>query len=143
MSAPTRGRSRGEAASISGAPWGATTQGAPADGALRAEHDDLARRLEVRVSIDELKKAFLRLFLGVIAVGLTIKLGWDRWGTLPPGIVRKHSGPPVFLWVATAAALVLLVLALRALVRARRLARDEDRLFARYRRVRAELGLDG
>jgi hypothetical protein len=112
-------------------------------GALRAEHDDLGRRLEVRASIDELRKALIRLFFGLIATGLTIKLGWDRWGVLEPGVVRKlHHGPPLFLWIATAAALILLLLSIRALVRARRLARDEDRLFARYRQLRAELGID-
>jgi hypothetical protein len=139
MSAPTRGGSGGEAASFSGDPWGATPA-APA--ALRAEHDDLARKLEVRVSIDELRKGLLRLFLGLIAVGLTVKLAWDRWGKLAEGVVREYRGPPVFFWIATAVALVLLLLALRALVRARRLARDEDRLFARYRQLRSELGLD-
>ncbi len=112
-------------------------------GALRAEHDDLARRLEVRASIDELRNALIRLFFGLIASGLTIKLGWDRWGVLKPGVVRKlHHGPPLFLWIATAAALILLLLSIRALVRARRLARDEDRLFARFRQLRDELGID-
>jgi hypothetical protein len=111
-------------------------------GALRAEHDDLARRLEVRASVDELRKGFVRLFLGLIAAGVTVKLGWDRWGTLPDGVVRIVRGPPLFLWVATAAAVALLGLALVALARARRLARDEDRLFARYRQLRTELGID-
>jgi hypothetical protein len=110
---------------------------------LRAEHDDLARRLEIRPSIDELRRGLLRLFAGLIATGLTVKLGWDRWGVLKPGIVRRlHRGPPLFLWIATTVALVLLVLSIRALVRARRLGREEDRLFARYRQLRAELGTD-
>ncbi len=113
-----------------------------AGAALRTEHDDLARRLEIRSSIDELRRGLLRLFLGLIATGLTVKLGWDRWGVLKAGVVRKLRGPPVFLWIATAVAMILLLLAIRALVRARRLARDEDRLFARYRWVRAELGID-
>ncbi len=111
--------------------------------ALRAEHDDLAQRLEVRPSIDELKKGLMRLFVGLIATGLTVKLGWDRWGVLKPGVLRKfHRGPPLFLWIATAAAVVLLVLSVRALLRARRLGREEDRLFARYRQLRAELGIE-
>jgi heme exporter protein D len=111
--------------------------------ALRAEHDDLARRLEVRLSVDELRKALVRLFVGLIVVGVAVKLGWDRWGVLRPGVVRKvHDGPPVFLWIATALAVVLLVLAVRALLRARRLSRDEDRLYSRFLRLRAELGLD-
>jgi hypothetical protein len=115
----------------------------PGRQADRAEHDALARRLEVRASVDELKRGLLRLFLGLISVGLSVKLGWDRWGVLKPGVVRIVRGPPMFLWVATAVAVVLLVLAIRAFARARRLAREEDRLFARYREVRAGLGLDG
>jgi hypothetical protein len=112
-------------------------------GSLRAAHDALARRLESRASVDEAKKGLQRLFAGLIAVGLCVKLAWDRWGTLPPGAVRKlHAGPPLFLWIAVAAALVLLVLAARALLASRRLSRDEDRLFERFRRLRAEMGLD-
>ncbi len=113
-----------------------------ADAALRAEHDELSRRLEVRSSIDHLRRGLLRLFFGLIAMGVTVKLGWDRWGTFAPGVVRKVRGPPVFLWIATAVAVILLALAIRALARARRLGADEDRLFARYQQLRAELGLD-
>jgi hypothetical protein len=111
--------------------------------ARREEHDALARRLETRASVDELKRGLMRLFLGLISVGLTVKLAWDRWGVLKPGVVRTLRGPPVFLWIATAAAIVLLALAVWALVRARRLAREEDRLFARFREIRAALRLDG
>ena len=110
---------------------------------LRAEHDDLGRRLEIRSSIDALRQGLLRTFFGLIAAGLTVKLAWDRWGVLKPGVLRKlHSGPPLFLWVATAVTIVLLVLGIAALVRARRLARVEDRLFARYRELRGKLGLE-
>jgi hypothetical protein len=116
---------------------------APADrDAQRAEHDALARRLEIRASVDELRRGLVRLFLGLISVGLTVKLAWDRWGVLKPGVVRTVRGPPLFLWIATAVAVVLLVLAIRALARSRRLAREEDRLFARFREVRAALGLE-
>jgi hypothetical protein len=111
--------------------------------ALRAEHDALARRLSVRTSIDEVRKGLYLVFLGLLSVGLSVKLAWDRWGTLRPGVVRKlHTGPPLFLWMATAAALVLLVLAIRHLARSRRLRREEDALFARYRQIRGELGLE-
>ena len=110
--------------------------------ARRAEHDTLARRLEVRASVDELRRGLMELFLGLISVGLTVKLAWDRWGVLKPGVVRTVRGPPLFLWIATAVAVVLLILAIRALARARRFAREEDRLFARFREVRAELGLE-
>ena len=76
-------------------------------------------------------------------MGVTIKLGWDRWGTLKPGVARKAMvGRPLFLWIATAVTLVLLVVGIVSLLRARKLAREEDRLFARFRALRAELGLD-
>ena len=109
---------------------------------LRAEHDALAQRLEIRTSIDHLRRGLLRIFFGLISAGVTVKLGWDRWGTLAPGAVRRsHGGPPLFLWVATGITLVLLVLAVTSLLRARRLGREEDALFARMRRLRADLGL--
>lgn len=111
--------------------------------ALRAEHDALAERLAARVSVDAARAALYRMFFGLLAVGLAIKLAWDRWGTLPPGAARKsHAGPPLFLWIATAAAVALLVLAIRSFLRARRLGRDEDALYARFRQLRAALGLD-
>ena len=118
------------------------TDPAPAD-ATRAEHDALAQRLEVRVSVDFLRRGLLQVFFGLIAAGFAVKLGWDRWGPFPPGVVRVHQeGLPVFLWIATAATLVLLVLGIRSLLRARTLAREEDRLFARLKELRAALGLD-
>jgi hypothetical protein len=114
-----------------------------AQDSLRAEHDELARRLAVRVSVDHLRRGLLRVFFGLIATGLSVKLGWDRWGPFPPGVVRTpQPGLPVFLWAATALTVVLLALGIRSLVQARRLAREEDRLFARFRELRAALGLD-
>lgn len=110
---------------------------------LRAEHDALAERLAVRTSIDWARKAFYQIFAGLIAVGLTVKLAWDRWGTLRPGVVRKlHKGPPLFLWIAGAVAIVLLLVAIRSFARARRLMREEDAHWARYRELRSALGLD-
>lgn len=119
-------------------------ENAPADAvALRAEHDALAQRLAVRRSIDWARKALYLLFGGLISVGLTIKLAWDRWGTLKPGVVRKiHAGPPLFFLAALVLTLVLLSLAIRAFARARTLMREEDALFARFRAVRDRLGLD-
>lgn len=120
-----------------------TTPDAGTSEALRAEHDALARRLEARISIDHLRAGLQRIFVGLIAAGVTVKLGWDRWGTLKPGVVRKAmEGRPLFLWLATAVTLVLLVLGLVSLLRARRLAREEDRLFARFRELRGRLGLE-
>jgi hypothetical protein len=110
---------------------------------LRAEHDALAERLAVRTSIDWARKAFYQIFAGLIAVGLTVKLAWDRWGTLRPGVARKlHTGPPLFLWIAGAVAILLLLVAIRSFARARRLMQEEDVQWARYRELRSELGLD-
>ena len=111
--------------------------------AMRAEHDELAERLAVRASVDAIRRALYLVFFGLLSVGLTVKLAWDRYGTLRPGMVRRtHTGPPLFLWMAGAVAVVLLVLAIRSFVRARRLAREEDARYARYRELRASLGLD-
>jgi len=110
---------------------------------LRAEHDALAERLAVRTSVDEARKGLYLIFFGLLSVGLTVKLAWDRWGTLRAGVARKiHPGPPLFLYVAGAVAALLLLLAIRAFLKARRLMRDEDARWARYRELRAALGLD-
>jgi hypothetical protein len=115
---------------------------APAD-ALRAEHDALAERLAARRSVDLTRRALYLVFFGLISVGLTVKLAWDRWGVLKPGVARKlHTGPPLFLLLAGAIAIVLLVLAVRASLRARALAREEDALFSRFRALRDRLGME-
>ena len=111
--------------------------------ALRAEHDALARQLEIRRSIDVARRGAYLIFAGLIASGASVALAWDRWGKLKPGLVRKVAkGPPVFLYVAMAAAVVLLILAIRAFVRARALMREEDARFARLRALRDALGLE-
>ncbi len=116
---------------------------APPSDALRAEHDALADRLSARRSVDVARRALLQIFFGLISVGLTVKLAWDRWGVLRPGVTRKHhAGPPLFLWIATAVTVVLLVLSIRSLLRARSLMREEDALFARVRQLREALRLD-
>ena len=124
-------------------PPSSTSPDAATAQALQAEHDALAERLAVRRSIDEARKALYQVFFGLLSVGLTVKLAFDRWGPLKPGVIRRiHRGPPLFLWIAAAVAIVLLLLAIRALVRSRRLMREEDALFARYRALRATLRLD-
>jgi hypothetical protein len=118
-------------------------QDAPTRERLRAEHDALAAALAVRTSIDWARRAFYELFIGLLSVGLTVKLAWDRWGTLRPGVARKPiTGPPVFLWIATVVAVALLLLAIRSFFTARRLGRAEDAKWVRYRQIRAVLGLD-
>ena len=106
---------------------------------LRAEHDQLAHRLAARRSIDHVRRGAWAAFLLVVTGGLAAKLAWDRWGSTHP---RAFKGPPVFLYLALAAALACLTLAAVAFLRARRLMRDEDRDFARLRELRRRLGLD-
>ncbi len=111
--------------------------------ALRAEHDVLAAQLESRRSIDVGRRGLYQLFTGLIAMGASLALAWDRWGPLKPGVVRKaFHGRPLFLYVAVAATVVLLLLAIRSLARSRVLMREEDARFERLRQLRAQLRLD-
>jgi hypothetical protein len=110
---------------------------------LRAEHDALARRLEIRRSVDHVRRGAYLGFAALLGVGLSGKLAWDRWGTPPPGVARKlAAGLPVFFLLAAAATILLALLAVREGRRARRLMREEDALFARFRAVRTALRLD-
>jgi len=73
-----------------------------------------------------------------------VKLAWDRWGVLKPGAIRKPVvGRPLFFWIASVVTLVVLALGVASLLRARRLAREEDRLFTRFRELRGKLELEG
>jgi hypothetical protein len=110
--------------------------------ALRAEHDALAKRLDARVSIEAVRRGAYQMFAGLIGVGTSFALAWDRWGTLKPGVVRKVKGPPVFLYLAMAGTVVLLVLAIRSFLHARTLMREEDALYERFRALRAALRID-
>ena len=107
--------------------------------ALRAEHDDLARQLHARASIDELRKAAYTGFAGLVAVGLSVKLAFDRWLSVR---VDRFHGPPVYFFAALGLALLLLALAGRWALRSRGHMRREDALYVRFRALRAELGLD-
>ena len=106
---------------------------------LRAEHDDLARRLARRTSIDEARKAIYAGFAAFIAGGLTVKLAFDRWvfDRAPP-----PSGVPLFLLVALTIALVLIALAVHWAGLSRHHMRREDALYARFRLLRDLLGFD-
>jgi hypothetical protein len=115
----------------------------PATAGLRAAHDALASRLEVRRSVDAVRKGAAFLFAGLTGVGFCAALAWDRWGAyvLPEG-VERWKGPPFFLYVAMAVTPVLLVISIRSFAKARRLAREEDALFAEFSALRAKLGLE-
>ncbi len=106
---------------------------------LRAEHDELARRLAARRSIDHVRRGAWAAFLLVVTGGLAAKLAWDRWGSTHP---KAFRGPPVFFYLALLAALACLALSAAAFLRARRLMRVEDRDFERLRDLRRRLGLD-
>lgn len=107
--------------------------------ALRAEHDALAARLATRRSIDFVRRGAILGFAGLISTGLSAKLGYDRWGPLHRVFFK---GPPVFFYLAVAAASVLLALAVGAFCRARAIMKREDAEFARLRAMRRDLGLD-
>lgn len=111
----------------------------PIDETLRAEHDQLARRLTIRRSIDHVRRGAYAAFACFVTSGLTVKFAWDRWGPLPKKIFR---GPPLLFFGALALALVSLAIAARAFVLARREMRVEDRDFARLRELRTRLGLE-
>jgi hypothetical protein len=107
--------------------------------ALRAEHDDLARQLARRSSIDEARKAVYAGFAAFIAAGVTVKLAIDRWITERASAVGAR---PLFFLAALAVTGVVAALAARWALRSRRQMRGEDALYARFRQLRAELGLD-
>ncbi len=106
---------------------------------LRAEHDELARRLAVRRSIDLARRAAYCGFAAFVASGLATKLAWDRWFSTR---ATRFRGPPVFFFVGLAVALILVVGTAVYWIRARRLMKVEDDAYARFRDLRGELELD-
>jgi hypothetical protein len=111
-------------------------------GALRAEHDALAGRLGTRASVDRMKEGGVLAFFSVVALGMSCKLAWDRWGWLPVDKPPPPPGLPFFFLVAVLVTAVLVGYSARAFVRAARLRREESALFARFLALRSELGLD-
>jgi uncharacterized membrane protein len=109
------------------------------DAKLRAEHDALAASLAARASIDHARRGAYLGFATLLVVGLSLKLGFDRWFSTR---VARFRGPPVLFYLAATMALVLLVLTVLEVVRARRLMRAEDARFARLRALRLRLELD-
>ncbi len=113
-------------------------------GSLRSEHDDLARLLEARASVDVARNGIVVLVGGILAVGVAWALLWDRYDKLDPtdpGLTH----PVLFLAGAALGAVVGLVLIVRgALVirRSRRLAREEAVLFRRLLELRRLLEID-
>jgi uncharacterized membrane protein YcjF (UPF0283 family) len=109
------------------------------DPALRAEHDRLAARLEVRSSIDHARRAAYGAFFSFVLGGLAVKLAWDRWVSVK---VTRFKGPPIFFFASAAVALAVVAFTVWSWLRFRRLAAVEDLEFARLRDLRGKLGLD-
>lgn len=108
------------------------------DAALRVEHDRLSRKLSTRHSIDAVRRGVYAIFGLFICCGLSAKLAYDRWGPNPP---RVFKGPPLFFYLAMAAAAVCLVIAGLSFLQARRKMRLENRDFSRLRELRDRLEL--
>ena len=109
--------------------------------ALRAEHDELARRVAARTSIDDVRRGAYAAFAGFVATGLTVKFAWDRWGW-GPRPARPPGRYPLLFLAALTLAVLLVGWAAASFVRARRRMKLEDADFARLREVRARLGIE-
>jgi hypothetical protein len=110
--------------------------------ALRAEHDRIAEEIGTRVSVDHVQNGGVLAFFSFISVGLTVKLGWDRWGWLPAGKPPPPPGIPLWFLSAMALAVVLIGFTVREFLRARVLRAVEAEKFARLLALRRELELD-
>jgi hypothetical protein len=109
---------------------------------LRAEHDRIAEEIGTRLSVDHVQNGGVLAFFSFIAVGLTAKLAWDRWGWLPVNKPKPPPGVPAWFLLALLLAAVLLGFTARELRRARRLRAVEDLKFQRLLALRKELELD-
>jgi hypothetical protein len=110
--------------------------------AMRAEHDRIAEEIGTRYSIDHVQRGGVLAFFSLIAIGLTAKLAWDRWGWLPVNKPEAPPGVPAWFLMALALAAVLVGFTVRELVTARRLGAVEDERFKRLLALRKELELD-
>jgi hypothetical protein len=112
------------------------------DEELRAEHDALAKMLEIRRSVDELRTFAYVAFGALLSLGLTLKFAWDRWGwsKLPRPPVRGRY--PLLVVGAGILFAALTFLAVRAWRRAQAHRREEEPMYARFRELRKTLRLD-
>lgn len=110
---------------------------------LRLEHDELARRLESRPSVEVARRGLALGFGGLMAFGIGWALYTYRYGTVPSELaVRYPAALVAAAIVACTASALLLARAILVLRRSRRMAREEAALFARLRELRRTLGLD-
>ena len=93
------------------------------------------RRSELGDALRACRNAF-------IGVGLTVKLGWDRWGWLPVNKPQPPPGVPMWFLLAMAVAAVLAGFTVREFLRARLLRAVEAEKFARLLVLRRALELD-
>jgi len=110
--------------------------------ALRAEHDRIAEEIGTRRSVDHVQNGGVLAFFTVIGIGLTAKLGWDRWGWLPVDKPAAPPGLPMWFALALLLAATLLGFTVRELLRARALRAVEEEKFHRLLALRRELELD-
>jgi len=106
---------------------------------LRAAHDELAVRLAVRRSIDQVRQGAYGLLFSVIGSGLAARLAYDRWWSVRPGRIQGRS---IWLFLVAGVAGLAILFTLRAFLRARRLMAEEQADFERLQALRARLGLD-
>ncbi len=111
---------------------------------LRVEHDDLARRLEARASVDVARRGFVALFAGLVAAGIAWAMLWDRYDKLDPSDPGL-AHPVLFMTGSVVAGVLGAALLLRGaltLRRSRRMARAEAVLFIRLLELRRLLEID-
>jgi hypothetical protein len=109
---------------------------------LRAEHDRIAEEIGTRESVDRVQNGGVLGFFSFISVGLTVKLGWDRWGWLPVNKPPPPPGIPMWFVMALLLAAVLTGFTVREFLRARVLRAVEAEKFERLLALRRELELD-
>ncbi len=109
---------------------------------LRAEHDRIAEEIGTRLSVDHVQNGGVLAFFSFIGVGLTVKLGWDRWGWLPVNKPQPPPGVPMWFLLAMVLAAVLVGFTVREFLRARLLRAVEAEKFARLLVLRRALELD-
>jgi hypothetical protein len=109
---------------------------------LRAEHDALAEKLEIRRSVDQLRTAAYAGFAAAITFGVAVKVAWDRWGWSKVPIRHARTRYPILFALALLLLTGLLYVAIGAWRRAQALRREEEILHARFVELRTTLRLD-
>jgi hypothetical protein len=109
---------------------------------LRAEHDALAEKLQIRRSVDQLRTAAYAGFAAAITFGVAVKVAWDRWGWSKLPIRHVRTRYPILFALALLLLTGLLYVAIGAWRKAQALRREEAILHARFVELRSALRLD-